>query len=362
MMINALKSRSIFFALLAVLALQPLTVTAQQTSRPAETGFSFDVYGDSRSMMYLPYKADQEAEARELMVDMFELVLPEKVAAAAVKKSVKLTYDPSTNELVQMVMPFITSSQVTTLTFEKGLVTEASVEDVKLMPGVRHAIFRLYGGDWVTREMVKDVKNGQADFLLSTGDLIWSAKQSDKPSDSPLSLVTILSGCEINNFAGQSAKSVCYNLVAMFDLFRLWLGAVLRGFRTRRSLMLENIALRQQLAVFKRQQPRPRLGAIDKLFWVVARRFWAHWKKALLIVLPDTVARWHRSGFKLYWAMLCKVRKPVGGGRRISEQIRELIFQMVADNPSWGAPRIHGELLMLGFDVSETTISRWMKR
>jgi len=77
----------------------------------------------------------------------------------------------------------------------------------------------------------------------------------------------------------------------MFDLFRLWLGAVFRGFRTRRSLMLENLALRQQLAVFKRQQPRPRLGAIDKLFWVVARRFWAHWKKALVIVLPDTVVR-----------------------------------------------------------------------
>src|ERR1022692_1985903 len=147
----------------------------------------------------------------------------------------------------------------------------------------------------------------------------------------------------------------------MFDLFRLWLGAVLRGFRTRRSLMLENLALRQQLAVFKRQQPRPRLGAIDKLFWVVARRFWAQWKKALFIVLPDTVVRWHRSGFELYWAMLCKVRNPVGGGRRISQQIRELIFQMVADNPSWGAPRIHGELLMLGFDVSETTISRCLR-
>jgi hypothetical protein len=66
------------------------------------------------------------------------------------------------------------------------------------------------------------------------------------PSRSDLSLVTILSGCEINNFAGQSAKSVCYNLVAMFDLFRLWPGAVLRGFRTHRSLMLENLALRQQ--------------------------------------------------------------------------------------------------------------------
>ena len=109
-------------------------------------------------------------------------------------------------------------------------------------------------------------------FERSTPEVIWA-----------LSLVTILSGCEINNFAGQSAKSVCYNLVAMFDLFRFWLGAVLRGFRTRRSLMHENLALRQQLAVFKRQQPRPRLGVVDKLFWVVARRFWAHWEKALLI-------------------------------------------------------------------------------
>jgi hypothetical protein len=60
--------------------------------------------------------------------------------------------------------------------------------------------------------------------------------------------------------------------------------------------------------------------------------------------------------------MLCKVRKRVGGGTRISKQIRELIFRMVAENPTWGAPRIHGELLMLGFDVSESTISRWMRR
>src|ERR1039458_4733880 len=93
----------------------------------------------------------------------------------------------------------------------------------------------------------------------------------------------------------------------MFDLFRLWLGAVLRLFRTRRSLVLENLALRQQFTVFKRHYARRRLGAIDKLFWVLARRFWAHWKKALVIVLPDTGVRWHQSGFKLYWAMLCKV-------------------------------------------------------
>jgi len=126
--------------------------------------------------------------------------------------------------------------------------------------------------------------------------------------------------------------------------------------------MLENLALRQQLAVLKRKHPKPALGAVDKLFWVLARRFWPQWKEMLIIVLPETVARWHRAGFKLYWTMLCKVRKRVGGGRRISKEIRELIFQMVAQNPTWGAPRIHGELLMLGFDVSETTISRWMRR
>ncbi len=148
----------------------------------------------------------------------------------------------------------------------------------------------------------------------------------------------------------------------MFDLVQLWFGSLLCVFRDRRSLMLENLALRQQLVVLKRKHPRPKLGPLDKLFWVLARRFWPQWKEALLIVLPETVVRWHRAGFKLYWAMLCKVRKRVGGGPRISKQIRELIFQMVAENPSWGAPRIHGELLMLGFEVSESTISRWMKR
>jgi putative transposase len=148
----------------------------------------------------------------------------------------------------------------------------------------------------------------------------------------------------------------------MFDLFGLWFGAKTRIFRARRSLMLENLALRQQLAVVKRKHPRPRLGALDKLFWVVARRLWSDWEKSLLLVLPETVVRWHQAGFKLYWTMLCNVRKRAGAGRRISKQIRELIFQMVAENPTWGAPRIHGELLMLGFEVSETSISRWMRR
>ena len=165
-----------------------------------------------------------------------------------------------------------------------------------------------------------------------------------------------------NQQHGEAADHpICYNSATMFDPFRLWFSSVLCIFRSRRSLMLENLALRQQLAVLKREHPRPRLGPLDKLFWVLALSFWSQWKESLILVLPDTVVRWHQAGFKLYWAMLCKVRKRVGGGRRISKQIRELIFQMVAENPSWGAPRIHGELLMLGLDVSERTISRWMK-
>jgi putative transposase len=170
------------------------------------------------------------------------------------------------------------------------------------------------------------------------------------------------SGCEINKLGKEDESPICYIFATMFNLFRLWFEAIPRVFRTRRSLMLENLALRQQLAVLKRKHPRPKLGPLDKLFWVLARRFWSQWKEALFLVLPETVVRWHQAGFKLYWAMLCKVRKRVGGGRRTSKQIRELIFQMVAENPIWGAPRIHGELLLLGFDVSERTISRWMRR
>ena len=167
---------------LVVLAL--LAAVGYQT-RAADTGFSFTVYGDSRSMMYLPYKASEEAEARKLMVDMFELVLPEKVSQEVVDKDVKLTYDPSNHELIQMVMPFMTKSEVSTLTLDKGWVTEASVEDVKLLPGVRRTMFRLQGGKWVAREAVRDVKDGHSDFILHTGDLVWWGEQGGKPSDNP---------------------------------------------------------------------------------------------------------------------------------------------------------------------------------
>ena len=107
--------------------------------------------------------------------------------------------------------------------------------------------------------------------------------------------------------------------------------------------------------------PRPKLDLFDRLFWLLVRRCWSSWKQALLVVTPETVVRWHSAGFRCYWRVISKVRKPVGR-RQTSKEVRDLIFQMMAENRSWGAPRIHGELRMLGFDVSERTISRWMKR
>lgn len=100
---------------------------------------------------------------------------------------------------------------------------------------------------------------------------------------------------------------------------------------------------------------------LDKLLWVAARRFWSGWKQALILVSPETVVRWPRAGFAAYWRVISRVRRAVGR-KRISKEVRDLIFRMVADNPTWGAPCIHGERRMLGFDVSESTISRWIRR
>jgi putative transposase len=147
----------------------------------------------------------------------------------------------------------------------------------------------------------------------------------------------------------------------MLHVIGLLLSSILRCLRSRRRLLLENLALRQQVALLKRKHPRPRLALVDKLFWVLARRFWPGWKQCLILVSPETVVRWQRAGFRLYWRAMSMVRRTVGR-KRGSEELRGLIFRMVAENPTWGAPRIHGELRMLGFDVSERTISRWIKR
>ena len=120
-------------------------------------------------------------------------------------------------------------------------------------------------------------------------------------------------------------------------------------------------SFRQQIGVLRQKHPRPQLAVPDKFFWVMLRRLWPGWKRALILVQPETVVRWHREGFRLYWAWISR-RRAHAGRKCVSRELRELIFRMVAENPTWGAPRIHGELKMLGFDISERTVLRWMRR
>src|SRR5438128_11320451 len=129
--------------------------------------------------------------------------------------------------------------------------------------------------------------------------------------------------------------------------------------RTQRELALENLALRQQVAVWKVRQPRPQLTATDRIFWVVLSRLWKNWRFSLQVVRPETVVRWHRQGFRRYWAWKSRRR---GGRPAIGTELRELIRRMSRANPLWGAPRIHGELLKLGLTVSQATVSTYMLR
>jgi putative transposase len=110
-----------------------------------------------------------------------------------------------------------------------------------------------------------------------------------------------------------------------------------------------------------RRNPQPRFSSSDRFFWVAIRQLWPGWRKALILIQPDTVVRWHRTGFKMYWKWLSR-KHAVVGRKPTSKELRELIFGMVARNGTWGAPRIHGELRMLGFDISERTVLRWMRK
>ena len=150
----------------------------------ADDGFSFVAYGDSRPMMYLPIKEGQ-LDASKFFVEMFGLVMPEKVAEEVVAKDVKMIFDPVTKELIRVIMPFASKTEVMTLTVDKGWVTEASVEDVKLLPGVHRTMFRLSGGDWVGKEIVRDVQTGRARFVISSGDVVWWGNQGLTVKDSP---------------------------------------------------------------------------------------------------------------------------------------------------------------------------------
>ena len=135
---------------------------------------------------------------------------------------------------------------------------------------------------------------------------------------------------------------------------------VREAFLSRAALHLENLALRQQLAVVQRESPRPSLCMADRLFWVALSRVWPRWREALVIVKPETVIGWHRKGFQLFWTWKSRRRKP--GRPPVSREVRDLIRRMSRENPLWGAPRIHGELLKLGFDVSEAAVSKYLTR
>ena len=147
----------------------------------------------------------------------------------------------------------------------------------------------------------------------------------------------------------------------MSHLLRLLPLVIARFLCPRRNLLMENLALRQQLAVLAKRHPKPRFTAPDQLFWVMLSQFWTDWKNALFIVQPETVIRWHRTGFRLYWKWISR-KHPRVGRKCVSKPLRELIFRMVAENSTWGAPRIQGELKMLGFDISERTVLRWCEK
>ncbi len=136
--------------------------------------------------------------------------------------------------------------------------------------------------------------------------------------------------------------------------------ALALALRGHRELVLENLALRQQLTAVKRTTKRPHLQTRDRLFWIALARIWRNWRTAVVLVQPDTVVRWHRDWLRRRWTRRSKPR--LDGRPPIDQQIRVLVREMATANPLWGAPRIHGELRTLGVDVSERTVSRLLKR
>jgi putative transposase len=145
----------------------------------------------------------------------------------------------------------------------------------------------------------------------------------------------------------------------MVDFTLAMLAGMAAFFRSRADLALEILALRQQVAVFKRKRPRPSLNSSDRLFWVLLRQLWSDWKSVLIVVKPDTVVGWHRAGFRWYWRWKSRRRS---GRPRATRETRELIVRLAEENTGWGAPKIHGELLKLGFEISERTVARYLRR
>ncbi len=142
----------------------------------------------------------------------------------------------------------------------------------------------------------------------------------------------------------------------MWDWVRIVGWSTISALKSRRDLALENVALRHQLMVLQRQPGRPRLKDRDRLVWMCLRRLWHGWHRALVIVQPATIVKWHRKGFRAYWRWKSR---PTGGRPRIDREVRELIRDVWRSNPTWGKPRIQAELRKIGIEVSDSTVWRY---
>jgi hypothetical protein len=143
------------------------------TNAEAADEFSFIAYGDSRSMMYLPYEEAEKEKIHTALVNIFTLILGEKIAEEIVKAKSKIEFDPASGELRIVEMPFVTKSEIARLRFDKGWVIEATVEDIKLAPGVETVMYRNFGGDWVSDSVAREVAGGNAKFVVNSGDVVW---------------------------------------------------------------------------------------------------------------------------------------------------------------------------------------------
>ena len=146
----------------------------------------------------------------------------------------------------------------------------------------------------------------------------------------------------------------------MFGLFCFVLAVLASPFKSKRRLEAENAVLRLQLIVLRRKvQGRVRLTNNDRWFLIQLYRWFPSILQVLTIVQPETLVRWHRAGFRCYWRWKSR---PRGGRPQIEKDLRALIRQMSMENPLWGAPRIHGELLKLGFEVAQSSVAKYMVR
>src|SRR5215469_2971451 len=146
----------------------------------------------------------------------------------------------------------------------------------------------------------------------------------------------------------------------MFPMSLSFLRSLRLYFQSRVDLQIEILALRHQILVLQRQNPRPKLNPTDRRFWVGLSQFWIRWRSALWIVKPATVIDWHRRGFGWYWTW--KIQHGQPGRPPVPKETRELIRILSRDNVGWGAPRIHSELLKLGIQISESSIAKYIFR